>query len=158
MNRVESTVIDPIRNYHFPTTTLAETTPTEAVCAIFETLNRTGIKLSVFELICARAFAQGERLRERWSETLERNRVLEDFSIDPYYVLQTIALRAELLPQRGVVAGMDVVTIVQHWDAAVAGMARGLTMLRDECRVLTSKWLPYGANAADLGCSVAVGR
>jgi hypothetical protein len=143
LNRVGSRIIDPIRNYRFPTTTLSETTPTEAVCTIFETLNRTGIKLSVFELICARAFAQGERLRERWSETLERNRILEDFGIDPYYILQAIALRAHLVPRRGVVVGMDVATIIDHWDAAVGGMTHGLTMLRDECGVLTSRWLPY---------------
>jgi hypothetical protein len=143
LNRVETAIIEPIRSYHFPTTTLSESTPTEAVCTIFETLNRTGIKLSVFELITARAFAQGERLRERWNETIERNPVLEDFAIDPYYILQTIALRADLVPRRGVVAAMDVSTIVEHWDAAVAGMANGLTMIRDECGVLMLKWLPY---------------
>jgi hypothetical protein len=143
LNRVESAVIEPIRRYQFPTTTLSETTPTEAVCTIFETLNRTGIKLSVFELISARAFAQGERLRERWNETIERNPILVDFEIDPYYILQTIALRAGLVPRRGVVAAMDVSTIVDHWDGAVAGMSNGLTMLRDECGVLLPKWLPY---------------
>src|ERR1039458_888480 len=143
LNLIESAIIEPIRRYQFPTTTLSESTPTEAVCTIFETLNRTGIKLSVFELISARAFAQGERLRERWSDTLERNPVLEDFGIDPYYILQAIALRAGLVPRRGVVAAMEVSTIVQHWDAAVSGMANGLTMIRDECGVLMPKWLPY---------------
>lgn len=143
LNRVESAIIQPIRTYQFPTTTLSESTPTEAVCTIFETLNSTGIKLSVFELISARAFAQGERLRERWSATLERNPVLEDFAIDPYYILQAIALRADLVPRRGVVAAMDVSTIVGHWDHAVSGMANGLKMIRDECGVLTPKWLPY---------------
>jgi hypothetical protein len=143
LNRIESAVIEPIRRYQFPTTTLAETTPTEAVCTIFETLNRTGIKLSVFELICARAFAQGERLRERWLETIERNPILTDFDVDPYYILQTIALRANLVPRRGVVAALEVATIIEHWDAAVFGMSNGLTMLRDECGVLLPKWLPY---------------
>jgi hypothetical protein len=143
LNRVETLVIDPIRTYNFPTTTLSESTPTEAVCTIFETLNRTGIKLSVFELITARAFAYGERLRERWDEAMTASPVLSDFEIDPYYILQTIALRANLVPRRGVVAGMEVSTIVEHWDAAVAGMANGLVMIRDECGVLMPKWLPY---------------
>lgn len=143
LNRVEAAVIKPILTYNFPTTTLSHSTPTEAVCTIFETLNRTGIKLSVFELITARAFAQGERLRERWDDAVDKNPVLADFAIDPYYLLQTIALRAELVPRRGVVASMDVSTIVDHWDAAVAGMANGITMIRDECGVLMPKWLPY---------------
>jgi hypothetical protein len=143
LNRVETAIIKPILTYSFPTTTLSEATPTEAVCTIFETLNRTGIKLSVFELITARAFAHGERLRERWDKALQTNPVLADFNIDPYYLLQTIALRADLVPRRGVVAAMDVTTIVEHWDEAVAGMANGITMIRDECGVLMPKWLPY---------------
>lgn len=143
LNKIETAVVKPILTYNFPTTTLSDSTPTEAVCTIFETLNRTGIKLSVFELITARAFAQGERLRERWDDALEKNPVLGDFVIDPYYVLQTIALRAGLVPRRGVVVAMDVSTIVDHWDAAIAGMANGVTMLRDECGVLMPKWLPY---------------
>lgn len=143
LNAVEIAVIAPIRAYQFPLTTLSHETPTEAVCTIFETLNRTGIKLSVFELICARAFAGGHRLREQWKQALAEHPVLGEFGIDPYYVLQAIALRVDKKPQRGVVAAMDVPTIVAEWDASVRGMAQGLVMLRDECGVLTPKWLPY---------------
>ena len=66
-----------------------------------------------------------------------------DFEIDPYYILQTVALRAGMVPRRGIVAAMDVATIVEQWDSAVTGMSNGLTMLRDECGVLLPKWLPY---------------
>lgn len=134
-------------------TTLSEHTPTEAVCTIFETLNRTGIKLSVFELICARAFAQGQRLRERWKDTLAEYPVLDEFGIDPYYILQTVALRVGKKPQRGVVAALDVDTIVKEWDASVRGTAHGLVMLRDECGVLTPKWLPYAPMLPTLGAA-----
>ena len=143
LNEVESAVIAPIRAYQFPVTTLSAETPTEAVCTIFETLNRTGIKLSVFELICARAFAEGHRLRERWKLSLAEHAVLEEFEIDPYYLLQTIALRVGKKPQRSIVASLDVRTIIDNWDASARGMAEGLVMLRDECGVLTPKWLPY---------------
>lgn len=143
LNAVETAVIAPIRAYQFPVTTLSERTPTEAVCTIFETLNRTGIKLSVFELICARAFAEGHRLRERWQQSLTEHAVLKEFGIDPYYLLQAIALRVGKKPQRGIVAALEVSTLVDHWDAAARGMAEGLRMLRDECGVLTARWLPY---------------
>jgi len=143
LNKVEKAIVKPINAYQFPMTTLSEQTPTEAVCTIFETLNRTGIKLSVFELICARAFAQGRRLREQWKHALAEHPVLDEFGVDPYYILQTVALRAGKVPQRGVVAALDVGTIIEGWDASVRGMAQGLVMLRDECGVLTPKWLPY---------------
>jgi hypothetical protein len=143
LNDVEEAVIAPIRAYQFPVTTLSPDTPTEAVCTIFETLNRTGIKLSAFELICARAFAEGHRLRDRWKRSVAEYSVLDEFDIDPYYLLQTIALRAGKKPQRGTVASLDVQTIVDNWDASARGMAEGLVMLRDECGVLTQKLLPY---------------
>ena len=143
LNKVESSVIAPIRSYQFPVTTLSSKTLTEAVCTIFETLNRTGIKLSVFELICARAFAEGHRLRDSWHQTLEDHQILQDFDIDPYYILQTVALRIGKKPQRGVVVELPVVTIIAEWDASVRSMASALIMLRDECGVLTKQWLPY---------------
>jgi hypothetical protein len=101
LTRVEGSIVRPVRDYQFPLTTLTADTPIEAVCTIFETLNRTGIKLSVFELITARAFAAGERLRQRWQEALDAHPILDDFSIDPYYILQTIALRLGKEPQSG---------------------------------------------------------
>jgi hypothetical protein len=143
LNKVEASVISPMRGYQFPVTTLTQTTSAEAVCTIFETLNRTGIKLSVFELICARAFAQGHRLREDWKQAQTQHPVFEDFELDPYYILQAIALRIGKKPQRGIVVGLDVADIVENWWPTVHGMERGLIMLRDECGVLTKKWLPY---------------
>jgi len=153
LNQVDKSIANPIRMYQFPVTTLSEETPTEAVCTIFETLNRTGVKLSVFELICARAFAEGERLRERWKDATSNHQILDDFVIDPYYLLQAIALRVGKKPQRGVVAGLDVATIVQEWDAAVLGMVKGLKMLREECGVLTLRLLPYAPMLPTLAAS-----
>jgi hypothetical protein len=50
--------IDPIEQYEFPMVTLNEDTSGPAVCMIFETLNRTGIKLGVFDLLTARFWPQ----------------------------------------------------------------------------------------------------
>jgi hypothetical protein len=153
LNRIDKALIEPISSYLFPITTLSEKTPTEAVCTIFETLNRTGIKLTVFELITARAFAEGHRLRELWEQAQERYPVLDEFGVEAYYVLQAIALRIGLKPQRGIVVSLDVPTLVEHWDASVRGVADGLTMLRDECGVMTQKWLPYAPMLPTLGAA-----
>jgi hypothetical protein len=143
LNDMEREHVKPVELYQFPVTTLARQTPTEAVCTIFETLNRTGIKLSVFELLTARAFAQDVRLREMWRRAREEYGVLEDFGVDPYYILQVIALTVRRTPKRSAVLRLEVDEIVEHWDEAVAGMAGVLEMLRSECGVLVPKWLPY---------------
>lgn len=143
LNELEKEHVKPVEMYQFPVTTLKETTPVEAVCTIFETLNRTGVKLSVFELLTARAFAHQVRLRDMWRDALEAHPVLGDFSVDPYYVLQAISTIVKKSPKRSVVLGVAIDDIVSHWDEAVTGMAESLILLRDECGVLVQRWLPY---------------
>jgi len=144
LNLVHERVISPVRNYKFPVTTLGSDTPTDAVLTIFETLNRTGLKLTVFELVTARVFMHF-KLRDAWNEALTKYPILaaDSFEIDPYYILQTIALRMKRVPQRGIVVALEVDALKEHWDEAVLGMDSALRMLRNECGVLTPRFLPY---------------
>jgi restriction endonuclease Mrr len=143
LREVEYSCIDPLVKYSFPVTILPEATPLEAVCTIFETLNRTGRQLTPFELISARAFAGGHSLRDFWLAAWKRHPILEDFEVEPYYLMQCIALRLGRSCKRGAVLGLEADEIARDWDQAVADMAAALSMLRDECGVITIKWLPY---------------
>lgn len=136
--------IKSIEDYRFPVVTLEQGTSLEAVCSIFETLNRTGIRLSVFDLLAARFYARGLDLRERWGSTRAKEGIIEAFGIDKYYVLQSIALRARGSVKRGDVLRLSVTDIETHWDVVTDGYRKALEMLRDECGVKTGKWLPYG--------------
>ena len=69
--------IQNIEDYEFPVVTLAEETETEAVCTIFETLNRTGVKLSVFDLLAARFWPEQVRLRDFWDEARTEYPILD---------------------------------------------------------------------------------
>jgi len=146
--------VKPVEQYQFPVVTLGLSTPTEAVCTIFETLNRTGVKLSVFDLLAARGFAQEVHLRDMWDKAQVQYPILADFRIDPYYVLQVIALTCRGNPRRGVVLDLQPVEeIATHWDGAVRGIAGSLELLREECGVLSAKWLPYGTMLVTLGAA-----
>jgi hypothetical protein len=141
---VEQRYIKPVELYQFPVTTLAATTPADAVCNIFETLNRTGVKLSVFELLTARAFAKDIHLRELWDTSKKAQPILSDFGIDPYFVLQVIAQWQKNNPKRSSVLALDPeCDIAPHWNRAIDALVGVLTMLRDECGVLVGKWLGY---------------
>jgi hypothetical protein len=143
LRAVDKAYIEPIRQYQFPVTTLPASTPLDAVCTIFETLNRTGVPLTTFELICARAFAGGESLLPKWREALDLHPILADFDVDPYYVLQVIALRRGASCKRGPVLDLPTTVITEEWHQATADFAAALRMLRDDCGVLVLKWLPY---------------
>jgi uncharacterized protein with ParB-like and HNH nuclease domain len=63
LDQIEDKWIHTIDDYHFPVVTLSDKTEPDALCTIFETLNRTGVKLSVFELLTARGPPP-----EKWSD------------------------------------------------------------------------------------------
>lgn len=142
-------VIEPINEsineYEFPVVTLSDNTEAEAVCTIFETLNRTGVRLSVFELLTARFFPMGVNLREFWDIAREEHPILADYDVDPYYLLQTISALATTPSsiRRGNVLKLTADSINKYWATACNAMATGLEFLRNRCGVLSSKWLPY---------------
>ncbi len=138
--------IQNIEGYEFPVVTLAEETETEAVCTIFETLNRTGVKLSVFDLLAARFWPENVRLRDLWDDAQTEYPILEEFDVDPYYILQAVAIfTAKGAPscKRGDVLKMEVGQIHAGWEPVVRGVAAMLQMLRDDCGVALPGWLPY---------------
>jgi len=137
--------IEKLPNYDYPYVLLGEQTSMVAICRIFETLNRTGVKLTVFELLAARFFAHDLRLREKWLETLKTYSILEEFDVDPVSLLQVVSLRAKNPPacQRADLLKLSVNEIHRDWDHAVQGYAGVLAMLQSECGVLSERWLPY---------------
>lgn len=144
LNEIEATYIAPVLQYQFPVTTLNRHTSLDAVCTIFETLNRTGVKLSVFDLLVARGYAQGVELRGLLEQARADYPILDEFSIDPYYLLQVVAVWVRGNPTRSTVLGLDVKNDVEpRWEEAASNISAVLHMLQSECGVLTKKYFPY---------------
>lgn len=145
LDGIEEKWIQTIDDYHFPVVTLTDKTEPDALCTIFETLNRTGVKLSVFELLTARFWPKEVKLRALWEKALADYPVIADFDVDPYYVLQGISLASRKAPscKRSDVLNMAASDITKWWDRVILGLATGLEILRDDCKVMLPKWLPY---------------
>jgi hypothetical protein len=156
-DEIEKRWIQPIHEYLFPVVTLSDATGADAVCTIFETLNRTGVKLSVFELLTARFWPQNIRLRDLWASALEQHPVIGDFAIDPYYALQIIALASRAAPsaKRSDVLDLTPTDITGWWDRAVRGLAKAVEILRDDCGVIVPAWLPYNTIVNPLAAVLA---
>jgi hypothetical protein len=157
LDGIEQKWIQAIDDYHFPVVTLSDKTEPDALCTIFETLNRTGVKLSVFELLTARFWPQNINLRDLWEKSLETYPIIKDFDVDPYYVLQSIALASRKAPscKRGEVLNLAPTDIQSWWQPVVAGLATGLSILRDDCKVMLPKWIPYQTMLAPLAAVLA---
>jgi hypothetical protein len=157
LTKINNEWIKSIDDYHFPVVTLSDTTETDALCTIFETLNRTGVKLSVFELLTARFWPQNIKLRALWDEARTAHPVIETFDVDPYYVLQGISLACRKTPscKRSDVLNLAADDIRAWWERAADALATGLEILRDDCKVMLPKWLPYQTMLPPLAATLA---
>ena len=157
LDQIQERWIQAIDDYNFPVVTLSDATQADALCTIFETLNRTGVKLSVFELLTARFWPQDIRLRALWDEALTTQPVIRDFDVDPYYVLQGISLACRKTPscKRSDVLNLKPEDIREWWEPTVRALARGLEILRDDCKVMQPKWLPYQTMLPPLAATLA---
>jgi hypothetical protein len=168
LTEVHKKWIAPVEEYDFPMVTLNEETSGTAVCMIFETLNRTGVKLSVFDLLTARFWPKDFNLRQMWEDVQEEYDIIKEFEIDPYYALQTVALLEPGLDKEGNVRApsvkrsaileMDVQQARNGWSDAVKGMAEALQVLRDDCGVLEPGLLPYNTIVIPMAAAFAAAR
>jgi hypothetical protein len=142
---VDDQWIKTIDDYHFPVVTLSDKTESDALCTIFETLNRTGVKLSVFELLTARFWPENINLRALWEKAQADHPAIADFEVDPYYVLQAISLACRRTPscKRSDVLNLAASDIQEWWERVATALGGALEMLRDDCKVALAKWLPY---------------
>lgn len=157
LSKIDEDWIRTIDDYQFPVVTLSDKVEPDALCTIFETLNRTGLKLSVFELLTARFWPHNINLRNLWDTACKAYPIIEDFEVDPYYVLQGISLACRKTPscKRGDVLNLESADIEKWWPSVIDGLAASLSILRENCGVAIPKWLPYQTMIAPLAAVLA---
>jgi hypothetical protein len=157
LDELEEKWIAPICKYDFPVVTLAADTEPAALCTIFETLNRTGVKLSVFELLTARFWSHDLKIRELWEQARSDHPLIALFDVDPYYVLMAIALASGKNPscKRGDVLNLTAEQVTTWWQPVIDGLALSLTILHDDCWVLQPKWLPFNTMLSPMAAALA---
>jgi hypothetical protein len=104
-------------------------------------------------------------MRQKWGSAKEGHSIIDEYNIDPYYLLQVVALlepgldndgkvRAPSI-KRGAILEMGVKQAQAGWDRAVAGLAEALTVLRDHCGVLAPGLLPYNTIVVPMAAILA---
>jgi len=160
--RVNNSFLDSIRNYEFPVVTLSSRVSIEALCTIFETINRTGVKLSLFELMTARFFKFGVNLRTKWDEAVEQYPLFgpSKFALDPYYLLQAISMTVNHPPtcKRKDILNLTFEQLESNWAEVCDGMNRGLELLRDDCRIVNRRWLPTPSMLGPLAALMTIDK
>jgi hypothetical protein len=137
--------VEPLKRYAFPVVELPSETSLEAVCQIFESLNKTGVRLTVFDLMTAKFWPLGLNLRDMYKGAREDYPLLAEFDVESVLLLQAISLLRTGLCAKGDLLKLEAVGFQEDWERVCAAASTALGVLRSECGVLTRIWLPYAA-------------
>lgn len=160
MESLDDDFVSKIEKYMFPVVALKSDTPIVALCTIFETLNRRGVKLTTFELLTARFWKDGLNLRTLWDKAKEDNPELTDYDVEPYQVIQSISMITypSASCKREDVLNLKAADINKNWKLALESMVYGLQILNQDCKILNSKWLPTSGMLGPLAAVLAIGE
>ena len=107
--------------------TLSDETSADASARSSRLLNRTGVKLSLFELLTARFWPQNVNLRALWDKAVGDGPIIDEFEVDPYYMLMASRSRPQHLRQACDVLDLSASDIEEWWDRVTWGMQSGRT-------------------------------
>jgi hypothetical protein len=150
-------LLERIRNFQVPTITIpkmkvGDQEALAEVCAIFEKINSTGVKLSVYDLLTARLYKDQIDLHRLWEETVDTYHLLDEYSEgnpDEFgvYVLRTIALMRGLEIKSKTLINLFPNDFEKDWRTAVKYMEKALERMtsigEDGFGVFDRKWMPY---------------
>jgi hypothetical protein len=157
-----------LQDYQLPGVRLKRDIGFDVLAKIFETINRTGVRLATFDLMVARMYPRNFDLREEWSQAREHNTELRTYDVDGMELLRLIALlenlrevRENVMPRRvkgirqGDVLGLDAEAVKAEWTTAVDSYVAALRLVRDFCGVVHKDLLPSPTMLLPIASTIA---
>ena len=126
----------------------------ETIAILFERINRTGVKLSVFDLLTARLY-KFLNLRKEWENSFDDNHNLQVFSSNdkrdtkvPYYIIQAIALKNGLsIKARDMLKVNEKIINEKVWSETIKTLNTDVLerlLDKNEYGIAdVDKWMPY---------------
>lgn len=144
----------------------------EALARIFETINRTGVRLNAFDLMVAVLYPHDFNLREEWELAKDRVSSFREFEVDGVEILKLIALQerdcqrntreAANKKVRGVRQG-DVLAVPptrvkESWSVAISLYEKAIKMLVTKLGITNEANLPSAAMLLTLAYALSVSK
>jgi len=141
-------------DFMVPVISISEDAGEENIINIFERINRTGIRLSLFDLAVARLYPKKINLRKLWRDFSEKNKTLAKI-IKPEFILKLIALWHDKEPKKSALLNIaDELNIVddqkdqkfqKQWEEACHWLLEAYKRLTSQegYGAISPKWIPY---------------
>ncbi len=146
--------IKNITNYKTLTLDVPINEKPENIAVLFERINRTGIKLSIFDLLVARLY-KFINLRENWENSFEENDHIKTYAQNnkrdtsiPYYFIQSLALHHGLsIKAREMLKIDDNILNSSTWDSLIRIVEEKVLIrlldINEYGIARLDKWFPY---------------
>jgi hypothetical protein len=134
------------------------------VCAIFEKINSTGVKLSVYDLLTARLYKYRIDLHTLWEQTVDDHHLVDVYSEgipDEFgiYILRIIALLRGLDVKSKTLIKLKPDNFIRDWKVsakfAEKALERMTTVDEDGFGAFDRKWMPYLTMVSPLAAMLA---
>jgi len=150
-------ISDRIRHFEVPTIEIPKIPSDDPeriaeVCAIFEKMNSTGVKLSVYDLLTARIYRYGIDLHALWQSAVEQNDLIAQFSggePDAYgiFALRTLSFIRGTDAKSKTLINLTHENFEEDWQKAIGYIEKALERIvatnEDGFGVIDERWMPY---------------
>ena len=138
--------IENITGYQVHYEEIIKGTSSDVICTVFETINTTGKRLTVFDLLVARCFPENMNLRDMLDAALDKVFIKffdpDGEGIAPIAIPRIIALKAKETARRGEILELAPTVIKDHWNDAVDALEQALELLLDRYGCFGQRFVP----------------
>jgi hypothetical protein len=138
--------IEKITGYQVHFEEIKKGTSSDVICTVFETINTTGMRLTIFDLLVARCFPHKMNLREMLETALDRVSIKmfdpDGEGIAPTALPRIIALREKETARRADILELPPAVIKKHWVPAVDALERALELMTERYGCFGEKFVP----------------
>lgn len=157
MLRIREELLPGLREYEIPAIRLPHDVPLPAIAKIFETLNRTGMRLATFDLMVARLYPYDFKLRDKWDDARATHDIFGEYGYDideGIEILKLIALREHMRQResglkitiKGIresdVLALAPETVIAGWDTTVQAYVAAMEFVKARCGVIRAQLMP----------------
>jgi hypothetical protein len=148
----QTKIINSVTSYQASEIIIEKDTPVNVVCTIFETINSTGQKLTIIDLLNAKCYSGGFNLRNEFKNAFENDEIFEGFLDDDekerneileVSVIKTIGLLTKNSCKKSDLLALKANEIKSKWNDAIGYTKKALQYIREEYGILGRRYFPY---------------
>ena len=146
-SRFQTDYVEKVTGYQVNYEKITRDTSADVICTVFETINTTEVKLTVFDLLVAKCFKQDIRLRDNLDDAVARYSNIAFFdpsgtSIAAIQLPRIIGLLHNGQCKKGDILKLPVDAIRRNWETAVSALDKMLGIMRTEFGCAKFEFVP----------------